>query len=432
MLRIGVCGLGTVGQSFLRHITEHQSKIRSNVSVNFEISMIADRSIKSKKYPKNIAVTNNILDMASSSDVDIIVELVGGIDASYELLKNAINNGKHIITANKALIAEHGDELFSLAKKNNIYLGFEASVAGAIPIIKTLSNSMANEEILSLAGIINGTCNYILDQMSSYNLDFNDALDEAKKLGYAEADPTFDINGMDAAHKISILTSLVYKVASPLKHIYIEGIENITPMDMIYAKELGYCIKHLGITKKDGEFIESRVHPVLVPIDNVFSKINGVKNSILINGDKFGTSMLYGNGAGGDATASAVISDLVDAINYVSNENKTSNYSIGSIGTSSLQIKNNSDISSPFYLRIHAEDISGVMAEITNILASEEISIEAVTQHEPNDANSLIPIVMITNAVKGSLIDDAIKQIELLEHVKDKVYKIRVFKIDEK
>ena len=432
MLRIGICGFGTVGQSFLRHAIQYQSEIRSNVSVDFEISIIADRSIETKKYPQNSKITNNIMDVVSNSELDIIIELIGGIDLPYQLIKSAINNGKHIITANKAVLAEHGDELFKLAKKNNIYFGFEASVAGAIPIIKTLTNSMANEEILSVAGIINGTCNYILDQMSSNNLDFNDALGGAKKLGYAESDPTFDINGMDAAHKISILTSLVYKVESPLKHIHVEGIENITPMDMKYAKELGYCIKHIGITKKDGDFIECRVHPVLLSLDNIFSKVDGVKNSILINGDKFGTSMLYGNGAGGEATASAVVSDLVDAINYISCENITNKNFISRIGTSSFKIKDNNDIVSPFYLRIHAEDVSGVMAEITNILAHEEISIEAVMQHEPIDTNSLIPIVMITNAVEGSSITNAIGKIELLKHIKDKVHVIRVLKTDEK
>ena len=318
MLKIGICGYGTVGQSFVEHLRVHDDKIQSSVSEEFEIALIADRSIDKKEYNKDIAVTKDVMEMTSDSNINIIVELIGGIDIPYKVITSAIKNKKHVITANKALIAEHGDEIFKLAKEHDVYFGFEASVAGAIPIIQTLTNSMSNENILSITGIINGTCNYILDQMSSHGLEFNDALDEAKKLGYAEADPTFDINGMDAAHKISILASLVYKIKSPLKNTYVEGIENITTMDIEYAKELGYSIKHVGITNKKNDSIQCRVHPVLIHKDNILSQVLGVMNALLITGDKFGTSMLYGNGAGGDATASAVVTNLVEAINFSS------------------------------------------------------------------------------------------------------------------
>ena len=432
MLKIGICGYGTVVQSLISHLEMHNDKIMSNISEEFVVALIADRSIDKKDHRKDIAITKDVMDIPSSSEIDIVIELMGGIDIPYKLITASIKNKKHVITANKALIAEHGDELFQLAEKHNVYFGFEASVAGAIPVIQTLTNNMSNEDILSITGIINGTCNYILDQMSSHDLEFTDALNEAKKLGYAEADPTFDINGMDAAHKISILASLIYKVKSPLKSTYVEGIENITSMDISFAKELGYCIKHVGITNKQNNSIQCRVHPVLVHKDNILSQVLGVMNAVLITGDKFGTSMLYGHGAGGDATASAVVSNLVEAINFSSNKDLRNKIIFKNSGSCSFDITKNNDISSPFYLRIYARDISGVMAEITNILANQNISIEAVTQHEPADLDSLIPIVMITNNVDGLSIDKSITKIESLAHVEGKVHAIRVLKTDDK
>ena len=432
MLKIGICGYGTVGQSFIEHLRVHSDKIKSNISEEYEISLIADRSIDKKEHDKDIAVTKDAMEMALNPAIDIIIELMGGIDIPYKLITSAIKNKKHVVTANKALIAEHGDEIFQLAEKYNVYFGFEASVAGAIPIIQTLTNNMSNENITSVTGIINGTCNYILDQMSSNSLEFSDALNEAKKLGYAEADPTFDINGMDAAHKISILASLIYKVKSPLKNTYIEGIENITTMDIEFSRELGYSIKHVGITSKVNNLIQCRVHPVLVHKDNILSQVLGVMNALLVTGDKFGTSMLYGNGAGGDATASAVVANLVEAINFSCNRDMRNKSIFKNSGSHSYDVMKNDDIISPFYLRIYALDISGVMAEITNILAKEDVSIEAVTQHEPTDSDSPIPIVMITNNVSGSSINKSINKIELLAHVEGKVHAIRVLKTDDK
>ncbi len=432
MLKIGICGYGTVGQSFIEHLRVHSDKIKSNISEEYEISLIADRSIDKKEHDKDIAVTKDAMEMALNPAIDIIIELMGGIDIPYKLITSAIKNKKHVVTANIALIAEHGDEIFQLAEKYNVYFGFEASVAGAIPIIQTLTNNMSNENITSVTGIINGTCNYILDQMSSNSLEFSDALNEAKKLGYAEADPTFDINGMDAAHKISILASLIYKVKSPLKNTHIEGIENITTMDIEFSRELGYSIKHVGITSKVNNLIQCRVHPVLVHKDNILSQVLGVMNALLVTGDKFGTSMLYGNGAGGDATASAVVANLVEAINFSCNRDMRNKSIFKNSGSHSYDVMKNDDIISPFYLRIYALDISGVMAEITNILAKEDISIEAVTQHEPTDSDSPIPIVMITNNVSGSSINKSINKIELLAHVEGKVHAIRVLKTDDK
>ena len=318
-----------------------------------------------------------------------------------------------------------------MAKENDVFFGFEASVAGAIPIIRNLKTCMTNERLTSIHGIINGTCNYILDRMSDSSLDFSNALEEAKELGYAEADPSFDINGMDAAHKISILSSIAYGIRLPLDNIYVDGIEGISLMDIKYAKELGYKIKHVGITGLSDNSIECRVHPVLVPVKDILAQVSGVMNSVILKGDRFGTSMLYGHGAGGSATASAVVSDFVDAINFISKKDLSICNHQHYNTIENLDIKDINDIECPFYLRIFAEDVSGVMAEITNILANQNISIEAVTQHESDRNNTTIPIVMITNSVKGDLINNAIKLMKNLRHVKEEVHFIRVLKSDE-
>ena len=431
MIKIGICGFGTVGQSLVKHLSDHKDLIANKTSLEFEIAYIADRSIHKKTYPKNINVTTDVMELASPGKVDILVELIGDVELTYPLIKNAIENKIHIITANKALLADKGTELFELAKENDVFFGFEASVAGAIPIIRNLKTCMTNERLTSIHGIINGTCNYILDRMSDSSLDFSNALEEAKELGYAEADPSFDINGMDAAHKISILSSIAYGIRLPLDNIYVDGIEGISLMDIKYAKELGYKIKHVGITGLSDNSIECRVHPVLVPAKDILAQVSGVMNSVILKGDRFGTSMLYGHGAGGSATASAVVSDFVDAINFISKKDLSicnhQNYNT----LENLDIKDINDIECPFYLRIFAEDVSGAMAEITNILANHNISIEAVTQHESDRNNTTIPIVMITNSVKGDLINNAIKLMKNLRHVKEEVHFIRVLKSDE-
>ena len=433
MIKIGICGLGTVGKSSLEHIIQYKNEIRSNVSTDFEVSHVADLTIKSKDLSNlDVITSNDAMSLVENPDISIIIELIGGTTTAYKVITESIKNNKHVITANKALIAEHGDKIFQLAKENNSYFGFEAAVAGAIPIVKALTQSMSNERIFSISGIINGTCNYILDQMSTKNLDFETALADAQSLGYAEADPSFDIGGNDAAHKISILSSLAYKIPLPYKEMYIEGIKNISAMDIKYASEFGYTIKHIGITKESDKLIECRVHPVLVPKSNILSHVHDVMNAVLVKGERFGSSMFYGHGAGGAATASAVISNLVEAINFSQNVDVTNLKISNSIGTLNRKIKDIEKVENSFYLRIHAEDIPGVMAQITNILAKEKISIEAVTQHEPGELKNLIPIVMLTNSVPGSSITKAIDKIQRLQNVKDKVNSIRVLKLHEK
>jgi homoserine dehydrogenase len=423
MFKIGVCGFGTVGKNLVSHFLKYQDLISNNCNEKITISVIADRSIEKKKFDNdNIQFSSDILSVVQS-DCDLIIELVGGVDVAKELVTKAIQNNKSVITANKALIAEHGDELFQLSNKYNVYFGFEAAVAGAVPIINSLSHNMLNESISSISGIINGTCNYILDQMSSNNKNFSEALSMAQELGYAEADPTFDVGGFDAAHKISILAMLAYKIKSPYKNMYIEGIENIDSMDIDYAKELGYTIKHVAITKATDENIECRAHPVLIHNSNILSNVDGVMNAVRTVGDRFGTSLLYGHGAGGEATASAVISNIKDFCifkNYVSNKNNDYMFT-------SKNIIDINEISTQYYLRIFANDVPGVMAEVTSTLASHDISIEAVTQHEPLESEKLIPIVMITNSVSYEKILSSVNKIESLNNINGKVNLIRVF-----
>lgn len=425
MLKIAVCGFGTVGKSFVSHVFEYQDLISKNCGQQIEIAVIADRSIDKKKFDHaSIQFSSNILSVVNS-DCDLIIELVGGTEIARELVTKAIQNKKSVITANKALIAEYGDELFKLSKDNNVYLGYEAAVAGAVPILNSLTHNMLNEKVLSISGIINGTCNYILDQMSSENKEFTEALSSAQELGYAEADPTFDIGGFDAAHKISILAMLAYKIKSPYKEMHIEGIESIAAMDIDYAKELGYKIKHIALAKITNSEIECRAHPVLVHNSNILSSIDGVMNAVRTKGDRFGTSLLYGHGAGGDATASAVVSNILDYCTYTSKslEHDSSSDNL----TCNNSVMNIADISSQYYLRIFANDIPGVMAEVTSTLASHKISIEAVTQHEPLKNDKLIPIVMITNSVSYKSILSSINQIQSLKNISGKINLIRVF-----
>ena len=430
MIKIGLCGLGTVGKSFVEHIDESYNLIKNKIGTDFEITAIADRSIRKKKYKDGVKITEDAMSLVNIKDIDVIVELIGNVDLSYELLKQSIKNKKHVITANKALIAKHGGELFSLASKHNTFIGFEASVAGAIPIIHAISANFTNERITSIAGIINGTSNFILHKMSNSNCDLQFALTEAQKLGYAEADPSFDINGTDAAHKISILAALAFGIIPPLEQTDIEGIESITNMDISYTKELGYIIKHVGVTEITDEVVNVSVHPVLVANNNIFSQVPNEMNAIVVKGDRFGQTMLYGHGAGGNATASAVISDLVSAINFINYSKSSYTQMVETVGKKSYDIGSIENTKSQYYLRISADDVPGVMAEITNKLAEKEISIEAVTQHEPTDANSPIPIVIITNNVRHMLIKKVIKDIEQMENIKDKVYSIRILDND--
>jgi len=425
MIKIAVCGFGTVGKSFVNHVLKYQDKISKNCCKDISISLIADRSIDKKKFDSDqIKFSKDILSVLDS-DCDLIIELIGGTDIAYKLAKGAIDKRKSIITANKALIAEKGDELFDLSRKNKTYVGYEAAVAGAIPIINSLMHNMRNERISSISGIINGTCNYILEQMSSEGKSFDESLRSAQMLGYAEADPTFDIGGFDAAHKISILSMIAYGIKSPFNDMHIEGIESIESMDIDYANELGYKIKHIATTQLRDSKIECKVHPALINNKNILSKIDGVMNAVKTIGDKFGVSLLYGHGAGGDATASAVVSNIMDYSIHLDQKEMRKH------DCNENKIMDINDISNQYYLRMYAYDAPGVMAEITATLANHKISIEAVTQHEPLKNEKLIPIVMITNTIKYSAIKSAIEKIESMDNINGSINIIRVFNDNE-
>lgn len=425
MYKIAVCGFGTVGKSFVNHFLKYQKKISDNCSSELAINMIADRSIESKRFDnKDIRFSSNVLEVINS-DCDLIVEAIGGTDISLEIVRKSINEGKSVITANKALLAEYGDELFKIAKQNNVYLGFEASVAGAIPIINTLLHNYSNEQISSITGIINGTCNFILDEMFTSKKSFSKSLKDAQNQGYAESDPTFDIGGIDAAHKISILAMLAFNIKSPFKRMFIEGIDSIESMDIDYANELGYKIKHIASASSTNNIIECKAHPVLINKSHILASIDGVMNAVLVKGDRFGTSMLYGHGAGGDATASAVVSNIKDFCDF---KNLKSKHDLSYFNLDSCDdIKSIGNLISQYYLRIFAKDVTGVMAEITSTLASHNISIEAVTQHEPLNEDDIIPIVMITDSVEYKNIESAITQISSLHNIHGKIQLIRVF-----
>ena len=427
MIKIGVCGFGTVGQSFVNHVLAYKDKIIRNCGRDICVSIIADRSIDKKKFKsERIKFTSDILSVLDS-DCELVIELIGGTDIAYDLVRGAISKKKSVITANKALIAEKGDDLLELSNENNCYIGYEASVAGAVPVINSLTHNMLNENIISLSGIINGTSNYILDQMSSEKKSFKEALNSAQGLGYAEADPSFDIGGFDAAHKISILAKIAFDIKSPYKNMHIEGIDSIESMDIDYASELGYKIKHIATARSNDSQVECKVHPALVNKKNILSKIDGVMNAVKIIGDKFGTSMLYGHGAGGAATASAVVSNINDYCIHLDKKVKKNH---DFIDISSKELVNIQNISDQYYLRMFANDVPGVMADITSTLAKHQISIEAVTQHEPFESEKLIPIVMITNSVIYKDILSAIKKIEMMDNIIGDVNLIRVFNDD--
>ena len=404
MINIGICGLGTVGQSSLEHIVKFEDEIRSNISTNFRVSHVADLDVESKNlHGLDVITSNNAMDLAKNPDISIIIELIGGTTTAYEVICESIKNKKHVITANKALIAEHGDKIFKLAKEANTFFGFEASVAGAIPIITALTHNMLNEKIFSIFGIINGTCNYVLDQMATKNLDFKKALEQAQSLGYAEADPSFDIGGNDAAHKISILASLIYKIPLPYKKTYIEGIENIAADDFNYVDEFNLTIKHLAVTKRVGNEIELRSHPVLINKDSSLGGLSGVRNGIQIDTDLLGEFLIAGSGAGKESTASGLISDLL-ALSKVSNSSPMNYPHFNDLP----KIKPFENLEFSYYVYLEVQDQAGVLALVSQIFSDNEISIDKIVQkdHLPD---AKVPVVVFTDLIKESQMQKALE-----------------------
>jgi len=433
-VKIGLLGLGTVGGGTVNVLMRNAEEIARRAGRGIEVVHAAARDITVARScdVSNIRLTENPEDVVSDPEVAIVVELIGGDTLSRELVMKAIANGKHVVTANKALIAKYGNEIFSAAQKKGVMVAFEAAVAGGIPIIKALREGLSANRIEWLAGIINGTGNFILTEMRDKGRDFADVLADAQRLGYAEADPTFDVEGIDAGHKLTILASIAFGIPLDFERVSMEGITKITQRDVTYAEELGYRIKHLGIAKRTDSGIEMRVHPTLIPERRLIANVDGVMNAVLVKGDAVGPTLYYGAGAGSEATASAVVADIIDVVRTLTSdpENRVPHLAFQADSISELNILPMSEVETAYYLRMTADDKPGVLAHVTEILGNSDISIEAVIQKEPENAGSEAEIIMLTHKVKEFNMVSAIEQIEALESITDKVSKIRVETLD--
>ena len=425
-MKVGILGLGTVGGGVVNVLQKNSASIERRTGVKIEVILAGVRNVTQKRIcdTSNIKLTEDPFEVVNHPDIDVVLELIGGTGVTKELVETAINNGKHVITANKALIANHGNELIKLANKKQVRLLFEASVAGGIPIIKSLSQGLSANNIESLAGIINGTGNFILTDMKEKGRDFEDVLKEAQALGYAEEDPTFDIEGIDAAHKLSILAAIAFGTELQFNQVYTKGISGITTEDIIHANELGYTIKHLGIAKRTGNGIELRVHPTLVSNKQLIAQVDGVMNAVMVKSNALGTSLYYGAGAGDEATASAVIADLNDIIN-----NQTSNHILGWKSQQKLAVIDNDEIHSEFFLRLLVSDIKGVLAKVTGIFNDHNVSIEALIQKQV-DENKNAHIAITTDKVSTKAIMSIKAAIEASDFNQSEVQIIHIELLD--
>ena len=429
-VKIGVLGLGTVGGGTVNVLTRNAEEIARRAGREIIVSRASARNLTQSRIcdTQNIALTADPFDIVNDPDIDIVVELIGGYDLAKQLVLTAIANGKHVVTANKALIALHGNQIFAEASKKGVMVMFEAAVAGGIPIIKAIREGLSGNRINWLAGIINGTGNFILTEMRDKGRDFADVLAEAQALGYAEADPTFDVEGIDAGHKLTILASIAFGIPLQFEKIFTEGITQITRADVGYAEELGYRIKHLGIARKTAQGIELRVHPTLIPKRRLIANVNGVMNAVLVCGDAVGPTLYYGAGAGAEPTASAVVADLVDVVRAMTSdpENRVPHLAFQANAIVDIPVLSADNIKTAYYLRLTAEDKPGVLADVTRILAAHQISIEALIQKEPQRGESSVPIIMLTQLTLEKEMNAAIAEIEALNTVSGKVARIRL------
>ena len=431
VVKVGICGLGTVGKGVYEVLTRNAEVIANRAGISIEVVQIATRSAVTIDVG-DIPTGNDILAVASNPDVDIVVELIGGETAAKDLILKAIENGKHVVTANKALIALQGNTIFEAARKKQVAVCYEAAVAGGIPIIKALREGLSANQIQFIAGIINGTGNFILTEMRDKGRDFADVLAEAQELGYAEADPTFDVEGIDAAHKLVILASIAFGIPLQFDKVFTEGISKISTIDVEYAEELGYRIKHLGIASRDERGIEIRVHPTLIPEKRLIANVNGVMNAVMVDGDAVGPTLFYGAGAGAEPTASSVIADIIDIARAIDNDTQ---HSVPYLGVTQNTLSNEAILPieatvSGHYLRMTAKDKSGVLSKITQVLGDAGISIEALIQKEPEEGKDTAPIIIITDRVLEQTLLTAIKAIEALGSVEGSVVHIRVESLD--
>ena len=429
-VNIGLLGLGTVGGGTVNVLGRNASEIARRAGRAIQVTTACTRNPKASRIcdTSNISVTQDPLDVVRNPEIDIVVELMGGTDPAYQLVMEALDHGKHVVTANKMLIALHGNEIFEKAQKKGLMVAFEAAVAGGIPIIKAIREGLSGNKVEWIAGIINGTCNFILTEMRDKGRDFQDVLAEAQALGYAESDPTFDIEGVDAAHKLTILASIAFGVPLQFDQVYIEGISDITSMDVSYAEALGYRIKLLGIAKHSQNGLELRVHPTLIPERRLIANVNGVMNAVLVKGDAVGPTLYYGAGAGAEPTASAVVADLVDVVRTLTSdpENRVPHLAFQPETITKLPTVTIEKVKSAYYLRLSVADQPGVLADITRILADSSISIEAIIQKEPPPGETQLPVIMLTHCVVEEELNRAIHQIENLKSVGGSVKRIRV------
>ncbi len=431
-VKIGICGLGTVGGGTFRLLAENAGVIAARAGAPIEVVHVGARRDNPDCPTGSTRVSRDIFEVARDPDVDILVELIGGTDTARELTVEALRAGKHVVTANKALIAEFGNELLALAAESEVSLRFEAAVAGGIPIIKALREGLAGNRIEWLAGIINGTGNFILTEMRDKGRDFDDVLAEAQALGYAEADPTFDVEGIDAAHKLAILASLAFGMPLDMDAVYAEGITRLTPQDVDYATELGYRIKHLGVARQSDAGVELRVHPTLIPERRLLANVDGVKNAVLVEGDAVGPTLYYGAGAGAAPTASAVVADLVDLARDLGagQVNRVPPLGFAREAVRALPVVPMDEVCTPWYLRMEAEDRPGVMSGVASIFSDHGISIEALIQKAPPEGETRVPVVVLTNSARQASIDSAVRAIEALDTICGDIARIRVETLD--
>ena len=428
-VKVGLLGLGTVGGGTATVLSRNAEEIARRAGRGIVIDYAAALDLeRARELGLDCRLTQDAFEVVRDPGIDVVVELIGGYSPARELVLEAIDNGKHVVTANKALIALHGNEIFEKAQEKGVMVAFEAAVAGGIPIIKALREGLAANRIEWAAGIINGTGNFILTEMRDKGRDFEEVLREAQALGYAEADPTFDVEGIDAAHKLTIIAAIAFGIPLQFDRCYTEGITRITREDVAFAAELGYRIKHLGITRKTDAGVELRVHPTLIPERRLIANVDGVMNAVLVQGDAVGPTLYYGAGAGAEPTASAVVADLIDVTRTLTAdpENRVPHLAFQPDRLSDLPVLEMEAVETAYYLRIEAQDRPGVMADISRILGDEGISIEALIQKEPAEGAATVPVILLTHRVREAAMNRAIEAIENLDTVTAPVTRIRV------
>ena len=429
-VKVGVLGLGTVGGGTVNVLKRNAAEIARRAGREIIITRASAKDLDKERICdiQGIILTTNPMDIINDPEIDIVLELIGGAGPVKEMVLKAIENGKHIVTANKSLIALHGNAIFAKASEKGVIVAFEAAVAGGIPIIKAIREGLGGNQIQWLAGIINGTGNFILTEMRDKGRDFDDVLTEAQALGYAEADPTFDVSGIDAGHKLTILASIAFGIPLQFDKVYTEGITQITRLDVEYAEQLGYRIKHLGIARKTPEGIELRVHPTLIPERRLIANVNGVMNAVLVKGDAVGNTLYYGAGAGAEPTASAVVADVIDVVRALTSdpENRVPHLAFQADSLHDIPVLTSDRFKTAYYLRLTAEDKPGVLADVTRILAEHHISIEAIIQKEAPVDETAIPIILLTQITLEKEMNAAIAEIEALKTVTGKVNRIRL------